>query len=119
MPHELQVAALRPGDMEVCSMIGTMTARSAQPGKWRRQALPGTMWSAHLHVCSMSARGVMIPATSSMSMHRCMDTLEFEPRAFRMRSGCDTTTPCAQLMPRLRPKIRASLTEHGLQTGPS
>ena len=28
---------------------------------------------------------------------RCekMDTLGFEPRAFRMRSGCDTTTPCA------------------------
>ena len=25
-----------------------------------------------------------------------MDTLGFEPRAFRMRSGCDTTTPCAQ-----------------------
>ena len=27
-----------------------------------------------------------------------MDTLGFEPRAFRMRSGCDTTTPCAQMM---------------------
>ena len=26
-----------------------------------------------------------------------MDTLGFEPRAFRMRSGCDTTTPCARL----------------------
>ena len=26
-----------------------------------------------------------------------MDTLGFEPRAFRMRSGCDTTTPCALL----------------------
>ena len=25
-----------------------------------------------------------------------VDTLGFEPRAFRMRSGCDTTTPCAQ-----------------------
>ncbi len=24
-----------------------------------------------------------------------MDTLGFEPMAFRMRSGCDTTTPCA------------------------
>ena len=24
-----------------------------------------------------------------------VDTLGFEPRAFRMRSGCDTTTPCA------------------------
>ena len=27
--------------------------------------------------------------------HDKMDTLGFEPRAFRMRSGCDTTTPCA------------------------
>ncbi len=26
-----------------------------------------------------------------------MDTLGFEPRAFRMRSGRDTTTPCARL----------------------
>ena len=25
-----------------------------------------------------------------------MDALGFEPRAFRMRSGCDTTTPCAR-----------------------
>ena len=24
-----------------------------------------------------------------------LDTLGFEPRAFRMRSGCDATTPCA------------------------
>ena len=27
-----------------------------------------------------------------------MDTLGFEPRAFRMRSGCDTTTPCAPVL---------------------
>ena len=27
-----------------------------------------------------------------------MDTLGFEPRAFRMRNGCDTTTPCARLL---------------------
>ena len=27
---------------------------------------------------------------------RSLDTLGFERRAFRMRSGCDTTTPCAQ-----------------------
>ena len=25
-----------------------------------------------------------------------LDTLGFEPRAFRMRSGCDTTTPCTR-----------------------
>ena len=33
---------------------------------------------------------------SSCHMDMCqMDTLGIEPRAFRMRSGCDTTTPCA------------------------
>ena len=31
-----------------------------------------------------------------LSLQGQMDTLGFEPRAFRMRSGCDTTTPCAQ-----------------------
>ena len=28
-----------------------------------------------------------------------MDTLGIEPRAFRMQSGCDTTTPCARWWP--------------------
>ena len=27
----------------------------------------------------------------------CVDTLGIEPRAFRMQSGCDTTTPCAHM----------------------
>ena len=27
-----------------------------------------------------------------------MDTLVFEPRAFRMRSGCETITACAHLL---------------------
>ena len=46
-----------------------------------------------------------------------MDTLRIEPRAFRMRSGCDTTTPCTldrfkqiththtQLLPLLRHRV--------------
>ena len=33
-------------------------------------------------------------------LNKHMDTLGFEPRAFRMRSGCDTTTPCAPCMVR-------------------
>ena len=33
-----------------------------------------------------------------LSQGQNMDTLGFEPRAFRMRSGCDTTTPCAHLI---------------------
>ena len=33
----------------------------------------------------------------SIEIHSCtMDTLGIEPRASRMLSGCDTTTPCAQ-----------------------
>jgi hypothetical protein len=32
---------------------------------------------------------------SGITASVAMDTLGFEPRAFRMRSGCDTTTPCA------------------------
>ena len=30
-----------------------------------------------------------------------VDTLGVEPRAFRMQSGCDTTTPCARVVGRL------------------
>ena len=33
-----------------------------------------------------------------LSQGQNMDTLGFETRAFRMRSGCDTTTPCAHLI---------------------
>ena len=34
-------------------------------------------------------------ASERLYCHYAMDTLGFEPRAFRMRSGCDATTPCA------------------------
>ena len=47
-----------------------------------------------------STRGHFLSAnlTSSFTIFAGMrvDTLGFEPRAFRMRSGCDTTTPCAR-----------------------
>ena len=35
------------------------------------------------------------------------DTLGFEPRAFRMRSGCDATTPCALLLANARVSQRS------------
>ena len=39
---------------------------------------------------------VMLPMFPDWSLFSGpMDTLGFEPRAFRMRSGCDATTPCA------------------------
>ena len=34
-------------------------------------------------------------ASKQLLCHCAMDTLGFEPRAFRMRSRCDATTPCA------------------------
>ena len=34
-----------------------------------------------------------------------MDTLGIEPRAFRMQSGCDTTTPCAQVQVQLQTRL--------------
>ena len=55
------------------------THRNLQ-GVWPRRNRCG-------HVCIVDAHHVWE-----------MDTLGFEPRAFRMRSGCDTTTPCAQLI---------------------
>ena len=43
-----------------------------------------------------------------------MDTLGIEPRAFRMRSGCDTTTPCARdcCAPAMSIPAIAQLVEH-------
>ena len=36
--------------------------------------------------------------TTRIPTRVAMDTLGIEPRAFRMQSGCDTTTPCARLL---------------------
>jgi hypothetical protein len=36
-------------------------------------------------------------------MNYKVDTLGFEPRAFRMRSKCDTITPCAHLLKGIGP----------------
>ena len=60
-----------------------------------------------------TARGRPISFKAALGAHRLysqeaalreiihpMDTLGIEPRASRMLSGCDTTTPCAHVMPR-------------------
>ena len=39
---------------------------------------------------------VLVIATVRSVVDAKMDTLGIEPEAFRMRSGCDTTTPCAR-----------------------
>ena len=46
--------------------------------------------------CHLKRRAeVSVSMAGSNSTSSKVDTLEIEPRAFRMRSGCDTTTPCA------------------------
>ena len=40
---------------------------------------------------------------------RTLDKLGFEPRAFRMRSGCDATTPCARLAMKRRGSNRGNV----------
>ena len=47
------------------------------------------------HICLCVSLAVRVIAWCCLP-HRGLDTLGIEPRAFRMRSGCDTTTPCAQ-----------------------
>ena len=46
--------------------------------------------------CKRSARRLPNATRVFFCAAANMDTLGFEPRAFRMRSGCDTITPCAQ-----------------------
>ena len=52
------------------------------------RVLPGSLFSLFDKTIMRVLRMIDRP-------HHKMDTLRFEPRAFRMRSGCDTTTPCA------------------------
>ena len=41
-------------------------------------------------------RGSVFKGRRDLGLASEMDTLGIEPRAFRMQSGCDTTTPCAR-----------------------
>ena len=52
-----------------------------------------------------SSRKAMAPRDGAQKV----DTLGIEPRASRMLSGCDTTTPCAQLM---KPELMIVATDH-------
>ena len=52
--------------------------------------------------CAPAARQTLVGSMRLESEGRCkVDTLGIEPRASRMLSGCDTTTPCA-------PSLRAT-----------
>ena len=62
----------------------------------------GRARDSHLRRCSsplcLLVRGSPHLTSSASLQVRHMDTLEIEPRASRMQSGCDTATPCAQMM---------------------
>ena len=53
-------------------------------------------------LCQKGARGFSYAWKATLQPRKQsskMDTLGFEPRAFRMQSGCDAATPCARLLP--------------------
>ena len=52
--------------------------------------------SRHAHQLSsnIALKDMRTPGVDPGSQ-ACLDTLGIEPKAFRMQSGCDTTTPCA------------------------
>ena len=65
--------------------------------------------AALAHIGSSPTKSRNSVATSkTRKQFRCqteMDTLGIEPRASRMLSGCDTTTPCAQVIVQYRPTL--------------
>ena len=82
---------------------------AAPPGILHRSAS-----LAHRFLSTLEVRGKPVPAGGTAISRGCsatgacgasgarcypLDTLGFEPRAFRMRSGCDATTPCAPYGP--------------------
>ena len=54
----------------------------------------------HICISAKNACGFCVNFGSELQQLHCneMDTLGIEPRASRMLSGCDTTTPCARCM---------------------
>ena len=68
------------------------------------------MTSAQLSIPALAIVNKATPMTASAG--RCdgpMDTLGIEPRASRMLSGCDTTTPCAHVLELMRQTVGVEL----------
>ena len=66
----------------------------ADSGTDRQDTRPTNSTAETLSVEGAGGRKKSFSSQLTCSM-LCMDTLGMEPRAFRMRSGCDITTPCA------------------------
>ena len=66
-------------------------------------------WAAPVPALSAPTQGCNSVAatrhTKQCHFKTTMDTLGIEPRASRMLSGCDTTTPCAQVIAHSRPTL--------------
>ena len=67
------------------------------PGSHRARMQRQLGLCGHSTNMPQSSRGYLLPPGCQAQGEKppLMDTLGFEPRAFRMRSGCDATTPCA------------------------
>ncbi len=106
-PHSSQSAA-----RWICSgprgvTVSTLDSESSHRGSNPREALlrfgnhAAHANASYLHLTRPRTRA---PNTQTRAMNEAnqdrkrrvnLDTLGIEPRAFPMRSGCDTTTPCA------------------------
>ena len=57
---------------------------------------------------ALALAGELETIVSLLKNKTLVDTLGIEPRAFRMRSGCDATTPCAPYLQGRKHSIRKS-----------
>ena len=53
----------------------------------------------NINTCAQTYQIASSVKIHTLGMQQHMDTLGIEPRASRMLSGCDTTTPCARCIP--------------------
>ena len=93
---------------QVKAVEATAHPRDLHPGPCT--CVAGVMALQLTHLCILR-----LPLRSQLDGLQPLDTLGFEPRAFRMRSGCDTTTPCALEWHGHRCHFRTSLGASGVE----
>ena len=93
---------------QVKAVEATAHPRDLHPGPCTCVAGVMALQLTHLFI-------LRLPLRSQLDGLQPLDTLGFEPRAFRMRSGCDTTTPCALEWHGHRCHFRTSLGASGAE----
>ena len=93
---------------QVKAVEATAHPRDLHPGPSTCVAGVMALQLSHLFI-------LRLPLRSQLDGLQPLDTLGFEPRAFRMRSGCDTTTPCALEWHGHRCHFRTSLGASGAE----